>query len=192
MACAVSRPASFLEWDKFHLLQSFEESVNEERKKLHSDASKKSDIAHLACGIYRYIFLKRESDRTKEESRHILKVIKENEKFAGLELVKERMLYFFQEKTAGDAWKIFEELEKWIVDMGFNFLEKWAKNFKDNWRTIKNYFKCRVTSALSEGNNNVIKTLKRRAYGYRSMTYFKLKILQVCGYLNSRYIKLEE
>ncbi len=140
MACAVSRPASFLEWDKFHLLQSFEESVNEERKKLHSDASKKSDIAHLACGTYRYIFLKRESDRTKEESRHKLKVIKEDERFAGLELVKERMLYFFQEKTAEDAWKIFEELEKWIVYMGFNFLEKWAKNFKDNWRTIKNYF----------------------------------------------------
>lgn len=185
-------PQATYVWDKFHLLQSFEDSVNEERKKLHSDASKKSDIAHLACGTYRYIFLKRESDRTKEESRHILKVIKENERFAGLELVKERMLYFFQEKTAEDAWKIFEELEKWIVDMGFNFLEKWAKNFKDNWRTIKNYFKCRVTSALSEGNNNVIKTLKRRAYGYRNMTYFKLKILQVCGYLNSRYIKLEE
>ena len=127
-----------------------------------------------------------------EKTLDFLKVIKENEKFAGLELVKERMLYFFQEKTAEDAWKIFEELERWIIDLGFNHLERWAKNFKDNWRTIKNYFKCRVTSALSEGNNNVIKTLKRRAYGYRNMTYFKLKILQVCGYLNSTYISLEE
>ena len=90
-------------WDKFHILQTFEESVNEERKKLHSDASKKSDIAYLACGTCKYIFLKRESDRTKEESRHILKLIKENEKFAGLELVKERMLCFFQKKTAEDA-----------------------------------------------------------------------------------------
>ena len=69
-------PQATYVWDKFHLLQSFEESVNEERKKLHSDASRKSDIAHLASGTYRYIFLKRESDRTKEKSRHILKVIK--------------------------------------------------------------------------------------------------------------------
>jgi hypothetical protein len=36
--------------------------------------------------------------------------------------------------------------------------------------------------------NNVIKALKRRAYGYRNMEYFRLKILQQCGYLNSRHI----
>ena len=44
-----------------------------------------------------------------------------------------------------------------------------------------------MTSALSEGHNNVIKMLKRRAFGYRNMEYFRLKIMQVCGYLNSRY-----
>ena len=61
----------------------------------------------------------------------------------------------------------------------------------DNWETIKNYYKYRVTSATAEGINNVIKTTKKRAYGYRNMAYFKLKILQVCGYLNSKYISME-
>jgi transposase len=57
-----------------------------------------------------------------------------------------------------------------------------------HWARLANYFRYRVTSAVSEGINNVIKALKRRAYGYRNMEYFRLKILQQCGYLNSRHI----
>jgi transposase len=55
----------------------------------------------------------------------------------------------------------------------------------------QNYFRYRVTSALSEGQNNVIKMLKRRAFGYRNMFYFRLKIMQCCGYLNSRFINID-
>ena len=69
---------------------------------------------------------------------------------------------------------------------------QWYRNFEKGWERIKNYFQYRVTSALSEGHNNVIKMLKRRAFGYRNMEYFRLKIMQVCGYLNSRYIPCPE
>ena len=71
-------------------------------------------------------------------------------------------------------------------------LENWYKNISGGWETLKNYFDFRVTSALAEGTNNVIKALKRRSFGFRNMDYFKLKIMQVCGYLNSRYIKNSE
>ena len=50
-----------------------------------------------------------------------------------------------------------------------------------------NYFKHRLTSGVSEGVNRAIKTLKWVAYGYKDMAYFALKIMQKCGYLNSRY-----
>jgi len=56
---------------------------------------------------------------------------------------------------------------------------------------IAGYYGSPVTNALSEGVNNVIKTIKRRAYGYRNMDYFKLKIMQVCSLLNSNYLKLQ-
>jgi transposase len=56
---------------------------------------------------------------------------------------------------------------------------------------IAGYYGSPVTNALSEGVNNVIKTIKRRAYGYRKMDHFKLKIMQVCGLLNSNYLKAQ-
>lgn len=68
---------------------------------------------------------------------------------------------------------------------------KWHNHLEKGWLTLKNYFKYRVTSALSEGQNKLIKMLKRRAFGYRNMLYFRLKIMQVCEYLNSRFVSLD-
>ncbi len=52
---------------------------------------------------------------------------------------------------------------------------------------ILNYFKHRITTAKIEGTNNKIKVLKRKAYGYRNMKYFILRILFIN---NTRYALL--
>lgn len=51
---------------------------------------------------------------------------------------------------------------------------------------ILNWFYKKVSSAISEGFNNKIKRLKRMAYGYKDINYFRLKIHQHCGLLNPR------
>ena len=111
-----------------------------------------------------------------------------NEYFAKLELIKERMLSFFDQQTEEEAKKVFDEVGDWIFQAGFRPLMRWYKNLEQGWKTLRNYFRYRVSSALSEGHNNVIKMLKRRAFGYKNMEYFRLKIMQTCGYLNSKYI----
>lgn len=111
-----------------------------------------------------------------------------NQAFLRLEVIKERMVTFFDQPTEAEAKEVFEELGAWIWQAQFKPLMKWYDNFEKGWDTAVNYFRFKVTSALSEGHNNVIKMLKRRAFGYRNMEYFRLKIMQVCGYLNSRFI----
>ncbi len=51
---------------------------------------------------------------------------------------------------------------------------------------IINYFDCQLTNEQSEGFNNKINIIKRRAYGYRDLDYFKLKIIQSCGLESSK------
>jgi hypothetical protein len=41
---------------------------------------------------------------------------------------------------------------------------------------LLNYFKHPITSAMVEGINNKIKTLKRQAYGFRDKEYFRLRL----------------
>lgn len=179
---------AMLVWDRFHIVQNFEIAVNDQRAELHSEFGINSNLKRMTRGKFKYIFLKRADRRTDEEKIHINDVLKSNEKFAKLEIIKERMLGFFDAPSLTDAQKIFEEVGEWIWQAGFQSLMKWHKNLEKGWVTLKNYFTYRVSSSLSEGHNNVIKMLKRRAFGYKNMLYFRLKIMQVCGYLNSRYI----
>lgn len=188
-ACSVREhcPNATLVWDKFHLMQHFEQAVNKVRMKLHEEMATGSDLKRLSRGQFRFIFLKRASTRTKAETEHIDSVLKLNHEFARLELIKEKMLIFWNEKTIDDARNTWQEIGDWIWQAGFGHLMDWYRNLDNGWETLKQYFVHRVTTAVSEGINRVIKGLKWQAYGYKDMEYFKLKILQKAGYLNYRF-----
>lgn len=181
-------PKATLVWDRFHILQNFENAVNETRKGLHEEQSKGSQMQLMTKPQYKYLFLKKAERRTSKENEHIDYVLKNNQMFAKLEIIKERMITFFDEPTAESARGVFDDVGDWIYQSGFKPLMKWHTELERGWETLKNYFTYRVTTAVSEGINNVIKALKRRGYGYRNMQYFKLKIMQVCGYLNSQHM----
>ncbi len=181
-------PQATVVWDKFHVLQNFEVAVNETRMDLHQKTPPNLKARGLSRGRNRYVFLKRASRRTAQEARLIEQVIKDNEGFLRLEIIKERMLSLFDEPTETAARFIWEEIRTWVDKSGFIHLKRWFEQMDKNWTKLAAYFQYRVTTSLSEGINNVIKAIKRRAYGYRNMGYFRLKIMQVMGYLNHRYI----
>lgn len=174
-----------LVWDRFHLMRNFEEAVNDTRKDLHAEMEKGGDLQRLTRGSYRFLFLKKAKDRTTQEKSHIDDVLKENEFFAKLELIKERMMTFFDQPNEEKGREVFDEIGEWIWQARFVHLMKWHKNLEAGWDTLKNYFRYRVTTGISEGINRAIKGLKWQAYGYKDMEYFKLKILQKVGYLGS-------
>jgi transposase len=183
-------PRATLVWDRFHIMQNFEVAVNEVRKDL-CEESNHDDVKQKARGRYKYLFLKKASRRTESEKSHLEEVMKLNQGFYKLELIKEKMMSFFDQPDLAAAKLVFEEIGDWIYQEGFRPLMDWYCKIEKGWETLRKYFEYRVTSALSEGINNVIKTMKRKAFGYRNMNYFRLKIMQVCGYLNSRYCSME-
>jgi len=145
-------------------------------------------LRKLAQAKYRFIFLKKARERTPEEHQHLQEVMKENEAFYQLELIKERMFTFFdRNNTPSEAKRIMLEIRQWIMEAGFPPLKRWLKRFLGEWPRIVTYFLDPQTTSMAEGFNNVIKTLKKRAYGYRNMNYFRLKIMQKVGYLSSKY-----
>lgn len=184
-------PNATFVWDRFHIMQNFQNYINDERMWL-SEHMCKGEMKRLTRGKYKKLFTKKSDRRTKSENRHINEVLKDNQYFIYLELIKEGMHQIYNSSNEFEAREKFEEMGEWIDQAKvFYELKKWWKNFNDGWDTFKNYFKHRVSSSLSEGMNNVIKTVKKRAYGYRNMAYFKLKILQVCGFLNSKWISMD-
>ena len=88
--------------------------------------------------------------------------------------------------TESDARRCLEVWIEQAATSGLLAFEILAKSFRDKMAFLLNWFKKRVSSAISEGFNNKIKRLKRMAYGYRDPAYFLLKIHQHCGLLNPR------
>lgn len=85
-----------LVWDRFHVMKIFEEAVNETRKDLHAEQPQGSELHRLTRGKYRFMFVKKAVRRTQEESAHIDDVLKANEYFAKLELIKDAQATSFR------------------------------------------------------------------------------------------------
>ena len=142
-------PNATLVWDRFHIIQNFEKAVNETRKLLHDLVyDGRTGPGIYSAGKYRFIFLKKASRRTPEESRQIEKVLKDNESFATLELIKERMITFFDERDSKEALEVFKEIGRWIFEAGFLPLKKWFQNLARKWTTLRNYFTVAVLVRL--------------------------------------------
>lgn len=179
-------PNAVLTLDKFHVIKNLGEALNDSRKLL-LKLLPKAKRSKLMKGKYRFIFLKKASRRKKAEAQHIERVIKDNDMFLALELIKERMYTFYDSKTHSEAKQIFYEIGSWCRESGLPPLKKWYNYLQTQWDALTGFLDYKTSTAVSEGVNNVIKTIKRYAYGYRNKDYFALKIMQRCGYLNTKY-----
>jgi transposase len=176
-----------LVWDKFHLVQAFNEALNEERKKewdKYGEPSLKED--DLLAGKYKYIYLTKSANRSKTDRRHIEEVMKKNERIAKMELIKEHFHKMFHCQDKLEAQIMLSECYEWAWQAKAFHLLKWIMSVRER-NEFWNYFEHRLTSGVSEGINRAIKTLKWMAYGYKDMNYFALKIMQRYGYLNHKY-----
>lgn len=180
-------PKASLIWDRFHLVQKFNELLNDERKRewdKYGDPAMKED--DLLAGKYRYIYLTKAKNRTEEDQRHIEEVMKKNQRIAKLEMIKEHFHKVFDESDKLTVQIMLSECYQWSMQINAWDMAFWIRDLS-NREEFYNYFDHRTTSSISEGLNRAIKTLKWVAYGYKDMVYFGLKIMQKHGYLNSNH-----
>jgi transposase len=173
-------------WDRFHLVQKFNEALNEERKSELEQIDPEGAMGDLMNGKYRYLFLTKAKNRKAKDQRHINEVMRLNERMAKLEIVKEHFHRMFEAPDRLSAQVMLCECYEWAWQANAMLVVKWILSIMDDER-FWNYWEHRVTTGLSEGINRAIKGLKWQAYGYKNMPYFALKIMQKCGYLNHRF-----
>jgi transposase len=175
-----------LVWDRFHLVQKFNDLLNDERKSEAERVRGRDHYGSLLTGKNKWIFLKKSSSRSKSEVEHINDVLYLNDKMAKLELIKERYHQMFECKTKEEAEVMLYEIYQWCCQISCWELARYFLSLSEA-NEFWNYFSHRYTTSVVEGINRGIKTLKWVAYGYKDMAYFALKIMQKFGYLNHKY-----
>jgi transposase len=175
-------------YDKFHLVQKLNQTVDMVRKLelRRARENKDQELVELTSCRQRFILLKNKSNLTQRQASYLQTLCEINEPIYQAMLLKESFLQIYSYQKVEDAQ---HHLEGWITAASNSSLQVFqalAQSFTDKMQYIINWFKIKISSAISEGFNNKIKRLKRMAYGYKDIDYFMLKIHQHCGLLNPR------
>ena len=179
-------------WDHFHMVQKANKTLDQVRRNELRIARKQKDIEliEMTNCKQRFMLFKARKDLTQKQANLLQQLCEANDSIYKGVLLKESLVSVYALETEDQAvahiysWvesALASELEP-FVELAWSVIEK--------IEYILNWFRCKKSSAISEGFNNKIKRLKRMAYGYKDIDYFKLKIHQHCGYLNPRRFSL--
>lgn len=181
-AINIKLPRTPIVYDRFHIARLLNQSIEAERRhyqKLLTDQDRKLMKKHS-----RWILLKREFNLTKKNQDHLEELKKANTALYEMYLLKESFLNIFDSYSPKPLARkqIFNWLRE-IFKMDYEYLKRFARSIIKRMRNILNWFDYPISNGKAEGINNVIKTLLKRAYGYKNFDYFRMKVLQKCGRL---------
>jgi transposase len=160
-------------FDHFHVNALMNKALDEVRKEQQGNLNEREQKVLKG---QRFLLLRNYKDLQPEFKDRVEAILQVNEPLFKAYVLKEQFRLFWEQKTLKEAW-IF--LDQWIsdaIETGISKLKKMAKTLDNHRIGLLNYFKHRISNAAAEGINNKIKTMKRQAYGFRDMEYFKLRL----------------
>jgi len=174
--------------DRFHASQKASNAADQVRRDELSKARKNEneELIELTNCKQRFILLKNRSKLSDKQSATLARLCEINQPIYKALLLKESFLQTYFLNTVEEAKKHLEEWIDQALLSGLKPFMELAHSVREKILYILNWFMKKISSAISEGFNCKIKRLKRMAYGYRNIYYFRLKIHQHCGYLNPR------
>nr|BFD65515.1 hypothetical protein HAGR004_05370 [Bdellovibrio sp. HAGR004]BFD65849.1 hypothetical protein HAGR004_08710 [Bdellovibrio sp. HAGR004]BFD67783.1 hypothetical protein HAGR004_28050 [Bdellovibrio sp. HAGR004]BFD67821.1 hypothetical protein HAGR004_28430 [Bdellovibrio sp. HAGR004] len=189
---AVSKlcPDAEIAVDRFHLIQNMNEYFEKIRKEEFQRAKKnKKEFEEIMLSpSKRFMFLERNAVLSIEEHNMLGKLKVLNTNISNAMIIVE---YFHKVLEEKGVQGFRSRLTKWyglVRDSKLLPLRKFALQVRKYRMNIEAYIRSNLTTAISEGLNNKIRVLKAMAYNYQNEESFMLKILQRCGFLNSRHM----
>ncbi len=160
-------------FDHFHVNALMNKALDDVRKEQQQNLNQSGEKALKGN---RFLLLKNYENLEPEFKDRLEAILQINEPLFKAYALKEQFHLFWRQESLAKAW-VF--LDQWITDAmatGIRRLKRVAETLDNHRIGLLNYFKHKITNAAAEGINNKIKTMKRQAYGFRDMAYFKLRL----------------
>ena len=160
-------------FDRFHVVALLNTTIEEIRR---DQQAKCNEVGLKVIKGMRFLLLRNYEKLDFKKKSSLESLLEVNQPIALAHAMKEQIRLFWSKQTVKEGAKF---LAWWIMDAveaGIKELERAGKTLLRHWQGLVNYFKHPITNAKTEGINNKIKTMKRQAYGFRDMEYFKLRL----------------
>jgi transposase len=178
-AVATNLSEAKIVFDRFHVMNLFNEKLSDLRRALHREATDVMQKKVLKGTRWLLLKAAEDLDEEKDEKTKLEEALALNQSLATAYYLKEDLRQFWEQpgKKFGTLF-----LDGWIKRAeasGIKMLQQMAKTLAAHRSGLLAYYDVMITSGPMEGTNNKIKTMKRQAYGFRDKEFFKLKILAI-------------
>ena len=178
-AVSIHLPRAVIVFDHFHVVKLFNDKLSDLRRQLYREAT---DVQHKAVlkGT-RWLLLKNAEnlDEEKDEKSRLQEALKLNEPLATAYYLKEDLRRFWEQPGKRFATTFLDGWIRRAEASGIKVLQQMARTLAAHRSGLLAYYDVMISSGPMEGTNNKIKTMKRQAYGFRDLEFFKLKILAI-------------
>jgi transposase len=169
-------PKAKVVFDHFHIIKLANEKIDDLRRALQTEADA-LDRRYLKGT--RYLLLMGAENVPEDKRAALEQALRFNEPLSIAYYLKEELRALWQQTTyrAAKRW-----LSAWCAQAlasGITQMIALANTLRGHASGILNYFRCPISTGPLEGINHKIKTLKRKAYGYRDQTFFILKLFSL-------------
>jgi len=170
-------PGTVHVFDHFHIIKLYNDQLSDLRRKLYHEAADRMHQRVLKGT--RWLLLKNPEnlDKGKNEQQRLAAALELNQPLALAYYMKEDLRQIWMQPDKASAALVLQDWVDRALASGMPMLIKFAKTLALYRRGILAYYDYPISTGPLEGTNNKIKTMKRQAYGFRDLEFFKLKIL---------------
>lgn len=178
-AVAENLPETTIVFDHFHVIKLYNEQLSEFRRQLYRQAL--TSMQKQVIKGTRWLLLKNPEnlDPARDEYHRLQQALELNQPLATVYYMKEDLRRLWSQSNQKAA-EVF--LDDWMArakSSQIDMLSKFADTLNAHRTGILSYYRYPISTGPLEGTNNKIKTMKRQAYGFRDMEFFKLKIMGI-------------
>jgi len=170
-------PGAVIVFDHFHVVKLFNDKLSDLRRDLYREA--KDQLQKDVLKGTRWLLLKNPGnlDEKKGERERLKEALRLNQPLYTAYYLKEDLRKVWTQPGKKQALRVLDEWIQKASSSGIAMLKTMAKTLSAYKSGILGYYDFPISTGPLEGTNNKIKTMKRQAYGFRDMEFFKLKIM---------------
>jgi transposase len=157
--------------DRFHFTMYINKVLDEERKALRKEFPDQVLYKNIKWLLYRQM-----DTLSKEEKSDLDKAFEIAPHLEELYMLKNTFCSIFDMDISVE--KAMLQINEWVeyAQKVVNpFLEKFVSFFKRQSVPITNYFKHKISNAVTEGNNNIMRTVKRFTFNMTNFDHFRAR-----------------
>jgi transposase len=171
-------PNATIVYDRFHVIKLFNDKLSTLRRWLYQRAD---DQQKKVLKRSRWLLLKAPDnlDPQHDEASRLKEALKLNKPLALAYYLKEDLRQFWEQPGKRFATAFLNDWIRRARPSKVHMLHQMARTLEAHRAGLLAYYNYPITTGPLEGTNNKIKTLKRQAYGFWDLEFFRLKILAI-------------